>query len=141
MVWRPIYSLILRSKCWGTTAVVLLSLKYVKNFLIDFCLKRTYIKTVVFRVRLNGSWFGTRFWIFTTELFVIMNSFKITERNKNKWIYQWICDIQIIWKLSYFNLLSSLKDHYFWTLWTLNYVDCIPFSCIDSFHMAHNQAE
>ena len=31
------------------------------------------------------------------------------------------------------------KDHCFWTLWTLTYVDCIPFSCIDSFHVAHNQ--
>ena len=36
--------------------------------------------------------------------------------------YHWICDIQIIWKLSYLS---------FWTLTTLNYVDCIPFSCID----------
>ena len=33
--------------------------------------------------------FKTRFWIFTTELFVIMNSFMIIERNKNQWIYQW----------------------------------------------------
>ena len=27
----------------------------------------------------------------------------------------------------------------FWNLWTLNYVDYISFSCIDSFHMAHNK--
>ena len=47
-----------------------------------------------------------------------MNSFMITERNKNQWIYQWICDIQIIWKLSYINLLRII-------VWTLNYVDCI----------------
>ena len=26
------------------------------------------------------------------------------------------------------------------TVWTLNYVDCIPFSCIDSFHIVHNRA-
>ena len=26
------------------------------------------------------------------------------------------------------------------TLWTLNYVDCVPFSCIDSFHIVHNWA-
>ena len=26
-------------------------------------------------------------------------------------------------------LLKFAKDHCFWTLWTLNYVDCIPFSC------------
>ena len=24
------------------------------------------------------------------------------------------------------------------TLWTLNYVDCVPFSWIDSFHIAQN---
>ena len=45
--------------------------------------------------------FTTRFWISMTELFVTMNSFMIAERNRNQWIYQWICDIQIIWKLSY----------------------------------------
>ena len=33
------------------------------------------------------------------------------------------------------------KDHCVWTLWTLNYVDSIPFSCIDSLHMAYNQAK
>ena len=26
------------------------------------------------------------------------------------------------------------------TFWTLNYVACVPFSCIDSFHILHNQA-
>ena len=50
--------------------------------------------------------FITRFWISMTELFIIMNSFMITERKKNQWIYQWICDIQIIWKWSYIILLS-----------------------------------
>ena len=60
----------------------------------------------------------TRFWISTTELFVIMNSFTITEGNKNQWIYQWMCCVQIIWKLSYINLLRII-------VWTLNYVDCI----------------
>ena len=40
--------------------------------------------------------FMTRFGISTSELFVIMNSFTVAERNKDQWIYQWICDIQII---------------------------------------------
>ena len=62
--------------------------------------------------------FMPRFWISTTELFVIMNSFTITEGNKNQWIYQWICYVQIIWKLSYINFLRII-------VWTLNYVDCI----------------
>ena len=26
------------------------------------------------------------------------------------------------------------------TLWTLNYVDYVPFSCVDSFHIGHNWA-
>ena len=43
-----------------------------------------------------------------TELFVTMNSFTITEENENQWIYQWICDIQIIGKLSYLILLMII---------------------------------
>ena len=74
--------------------------------------------------------FTTRFWISMTELFVTMNSFTMAEINRNQCIYQWICDIQIIWIIA--------KNHCFWTLCTLNYVDCIPFSCIDYFHMAHD---
>ena len=62
----------------------------------------------------------TRSSISKTELFVIMNSLTITEKSKNQWIYQWICDIQKIWKLSYINLLRIV-------LLTLNYVDCILF--------------
>ena len=38
-------------------------------------------------------------------------------------------------------LHSFAKDICFWTLWTLRYVDCIGFSFIDSFHMAHKQAK
>ena len=38
-------------------------------------------------------------------------------------------------------LCNFAKDHCFWTFWTPNYVDCIPFSCIDSFYIAHNQAK
>ena len=49
----------------------------------------------------------TRYCIFATELFVIINSFMITQRNENQWIYQWIYDIHVIWKLSFVNLLRS----------------------------------
>ena len=34
--------------------------------------------------------------------------------------------------------LNNLKDAL--TLWTLNHVDCIPFSCIDPFRIVHNCA-
>ena len=52
------------------------------------------------------------------ETFVTMNSFMITKGNENQWIYQWICDIQILWKLSYLILLRiivfELSEH--WTM-------------------------
>ena len=38
-------------------------------------------------------------------------------------------------------LRKFAKDHSFWALWTLNYVDCVTFSCIDSLHIAHNQTK
>ena len=77
-------------------------------------------------VRDCGLWFMTRCWIFTTEFFVIMSLFTTRKKDKDHWNYQRICDILIIWKVS---------KH-----WKLNYVDCIPFSCIDSFHIIYNQA-
>ena len=81
--------------------------------------------------------FTAKFWISTIELFVIMNSFTITERNESVDLAMdlWHSnDMKVI-------LLKFAKDHCFWTLWTLDYGDCIPFSCIDSFHMAHNKAK
>ena len=75
--------------------------------------------------------FTTRFWISMTELFGTMNSFVITERNENQWIYQCICDIQIIWKLSYLISLRIIVFELF-KHWT---VDCILFSCIDYFQI------
>ena len=62
--------------------------------------------------------FTARFWISKSELFVIMNSFGITERNKSGWICQWICDIQIMWRLSYLNLLRIIVFELFehWTM-------------------------
>ena len=89
---------------------------------------------ILFRVDLAGSHLGftARFWISMTEPFVTVNSFMKAEVNENQWIYQWICDIQIIWKLPCLILLRIIV---FWTLWTLNYVGCIPFSCIDYFQL------
>ena len=62
--------------------------------------------------------FITRLWVSTTEVFVTMNSFTITERNENQWIYQWICDIQTMWKISYLILqriiVFELFEH--WTM-------------------------
>ena len=58
-----------------------------------------------------------RFWISKPEPFVVMNPLMMTEKNKNQWIYQLICDIQIIWKLSYINvpriIVFELFEHWF----------------------------
>ena len=42
----------------------------------------------------------------------------ITEGNENQWIYQWICEIQMIWKLSYLILLRIVVFELFehWTM-------------------------
>ena len=45
------------------------------------------------------------------QSFEFLNSllwWTISERNKNQWIRQWICDSQLIWKLSYVNLLRII---------------------------------
>ena len=107
------YSVSVTSKCWGTTAVVL--------------------------SQSPDLGFTTRFWTSLTELFVTMNSVTIAERNKNQWIYQRICDIQVIWKLSY--VILRLRRSLF--LNSLNNELCWLFSlfCINYFHRAHNQAK
>ena len=67
--------------------------------------------------QLNGSWF----WIhdqvlkFNDWTLCYHEFFPDNRKKWNQWIYQWICDIQIIWKLSYVNLLRMI-------VWTLNYV-------------------
>ena len=71
--------------------------------------------------------FTMKFWISMTELFVTMNSFTISGRNVNG---------SVSFKQYVKVMLPNFaKDHCFWTLWTLNYVDCIPFSCIDYFRI------
>ena len=71
--------------------------------------------------------FTMKFWITMTELFVTMNSFTISGRNVNG---------SVSFKQYVKVMLPNFaKDHCFWTLWTLNYVDCIRFSCIDYFQI------
>ena len=81
--------------------------------------------------------FMMRFWIPMTEVFVTMNSFTITKKWKSIGLPTDLChsnDMKVV-------LPNFAKDHCFWTLWTLNYADCISFACIHYFHMAHNQAK
>ena len=43
----------------------------------------------------------------------------------------------VVWK----KCLNLVYVFPVFSLWTLNYVDCVPFSCIDHIHKAHNQAK
>ena len=97
----------------GTTAVVLSQSFFEKYSLfknepkiVFFSLFWKMLSFILLEMYLKKNWnysqltshdlrFTTRFWISTTELFVILNSFMITERKKSQWIYQWIWDIQI----------------------------------------------
>ena len=49
-----------------------------------------------------------------------------SRRDKNHWNYKWM------WHLNKIKVAL--------TLWTLNYVDCVPFSCIHSFHIVLSRA-
>ena len=62
--------------------------------------EKTSINSWSFFFKLSGfdsmghdSWFTMRFWNFMTEFVVIMSLFMTRENDKNKWNYQWICDI------------------------------------------------
>ena len=72
-------------------------------------------KLVLFRVQLNRFLMWDSCWDFE---FSWLNSITITERNKNQWIYQWICNMKIIWKLSYLILLRIIVFELFehWTM-------------------------
>ena len=76
-------------------------------------------------------WFTTRFWISMTELFYN----ELFHNNRGKWKSM---DLSMdLWHSNYTKVIlcNFAKDHCFWTLWTLTYVDCIPFSCIDYFQI------
>ena len=82
-------------------------------------------------VQLNGSCFmihdevlNFHDWIFCYRKHFTKN----LKKDKNYWDYQWMD----LWYLNNMKVISIL--------WTLNYVDCVPFSCIDSFHIVHNWA-
>ena len=76
---------------------------------------------VLFRVRLNGSWFEIHKEVLNFHDWTLLLSWTltITGRNKNQLKnFQWICDIQVIWKLSYLNLLLIIIFELFehWTI-------------------------
>ena len=87
---------------------------------------------VLFRVWLNRLWFEIHNKILNfhdccyNELF---------HDNRRKWKS---VDLSMdLWQSNNIKvtLPNFAKDHCFWTLWTLNSVDCIPFSCTDYFQI------
>ena len=85
------------------------------------------IPSMVFRVWLSGPWFviHNEVWIFMTEFFDFMGLFMTF---KKKWK-----SLDLSVGLWHWNNTKVIL-----TLWTLNYVDRLPFSCIDFFHIIHN---
>ena len=95
-----VYPLFIFGKCkyWGTTAVVLpFSQKWPQSKvfplfwkILSLIFAGTYFNKSCyctgFDLMGRDLGFTTRFWISTTEFFVIINSFLIRERNKNQWI-------------------------------------------------------
>ena len=71
------------------------------------------------------SWSTTRFWIFMIEFFVIMSLF--TKRQK---------PLELKMDLWHLNNMKVVL-----TLWTLNYVDCVPLSCLYYLHNVLSQAK
>ena len=89
---------------------------------------------VLIRVWLNRLWFGIHNKILNFHDWTLCYN-ELFHDNRRKWksmdlsMDQWHSNnMKVI-------LPNFAKDHCFWTLWTLNYVDCIPFSCIDYFRI------
>ena len=89
---------------------------------------------VLFRVRLDRLYFGIH-----NKILDFHNSSlcynELFHDNRKKWK-----SMDLSMDLWHSNSVKGIlpnfaKDHCFWTLWTLNYVDCIPFSCIDYFQI------
>ena len=110
---------------WPENRVVFVNFK---NFVIDFCWQYTL---VLLRVWLNRLWFGIHSKILNFHDWTICYN-ELFHDNTRKWK-----SMDLSMDLSHSNNMKVIlrkfaKDHCFWTLWTLNCVDCIPFSCIIS---------
>ena len=90
---------------------------------------------VLFRVWLNRLWFGIHKKILNFHDWTLCYN-ELFHDNRRKWksmdlsMDQWHSNnMKVI-------LPNFAKDHCFWTPWTQNYVDCIPFSCINYFQIS-----
>ena len=86
---------------------------------------------VLFRVWLNRLWFGIHNKILNFHDWTLCYN-ELFHDDRRKWKSM---DLSIdLWHSNNIKVIlpNFAKDHCFWTLWTLNYVDFIPFSCIIS---------
>ena len=89
---------------------------------------------VLIRVWLNRLWFGIHNKILNFHDWTLC-CIELFHDNRRKWKSM---DLSIdLWHSNNIKVIlpNFAKDHCFWTLWALNYVDCIPFSCIDYFQI------
>ena len=89
---------------------------------------------VLFRVQLNRLYFGIHNKIMGFHNWSLRFN-ELFHDNRKKWK-----SMDLLMDLWHSNNVKDIlpnfaKDHCFWTFWTLNYVDCIPFSCIDYFQI------
>ena len=89
---------------------------------------------VLFKVWLNRLWFGIHNKILNFSYWNLCYNelFHDNRNNENQRILS--MDLWC-WNKIKVTLPNFAKYHCFWTLWTLNYVDFIPFSCIDYFQI------
>ena len=89
---------------------------------------------VLFKVRLNRLWFGIHNKILNFNYWNLCYN-ELFHGNRNKWKSTDLStDLWYSHKIKV-TLPNFAKYHCFWTLWTVNYVDFIPFSCIDYFQI------
>ena len=89
---------------------------------------------VLFRVRLNRLYFGIHNKIMGFHNWSLRYN-ELFHDNRKKWKSM---DLSMdLWHSNNVKdiLPNFAKNHCFWNFWTLNYVDCIPFSCIDYFQI------
>ena len=89
---------------------------------------------VLFRIWLNRLWFGIHNKILNFRDWILCYN-EFFHHNNMKWKSR---DLSMdLWHSNKMKVIlpNFAKDHPFWTLWTQNYVDCIPFSCIDYFQI------
>ena len=89
---------------------------------------------VSFRIWLNRLWFGIHNKILNFLDWTLCYN-ELFLDNRRKWKSM---DLSVdLWHSNSMKVIfpNFARDHCFWTHWTLNYVDCIRFSCIDYFQI------